>query len=325
MRWAAYESHAFLFVFISDFGVLSECFFSMAKPFVKWAGGKGRLLSVLEKHLPPNILVQQEISYIEPFVGGGAMLFFMLDRFPNIRRAIINDLNPALMSCYSVVKNQHEALIWELKEIENSYCQLITHDERRSLYNSYRDEYNSVTPQRRRSIRNAALFIFFNRTCFNGLYRENKNGGFNVPYGKYSHPTICNEQTIVDAHFALQNVEILNGNYDKVLDHINWKEYNLFYIDPPYRPMLGGKNFRQYTSINFDDSEQEKLKQFCDSVNRNGGYFMLSNSDSESQPGVSFFDELYKDYNVMHIRAPRTINALGSGRCPAAEIISKNY
>lgn len=297
----------------------------MVKPFVKWAGGKGKLLRVLEANLPPDFYEQQAITYIEPFVGGGAMLFYMLEHYPNINRIIINDINPALVNCYYKIRDNHIELIEGLKVLHDAYFEIKTQEGRKELYYRLRQEYNQMAVAERNTIRAATLFIFFNKTCFNGLYRENNRGGFNVPIGRYVRPTICNEQVIRDAHFALQNVEIRLGNYADIMELVNWNEYNFFYFDPPYRPLLGANNFRQYTRNTFGDLEQEALKVFCDVIHQHGGHFMLSNSDSEIEPGVSYFEDLYKGYDVEHIFAPRTINAFVPGVQMTTEILIKNY
>lgn len=297
----------------------------MAKPFVKWAGGKGKLLSTIEANLPASFKDQAEVTYIEPFVGGGAMLFFMLEKYTNIHKAIINDINPALINCYRKIKDNHSTLIKELLKLEQAYYELELHEERKKLYYAYRDEYNLIPVRERRTIRAAALFIFFNKTCFNGLYRENSQGNFNVPFGKYIHPTICNEEVINHTHDLLQNVEILCGNYSNVVDIINWNDYNFFYFDPPYRPLLGENNFTQYTFNDFNDPEQEALKKFCDNITAHNAHFILSNSDSESEPGISYFENLYDGYQVQRILAPRTINAFVPGVQITTEILVKNY
>lgn len=297
----------------------------MAKPFVKWAGGKGRLLPILEANLPADFNQLPEITYIEPFVGGGAMLFYMLGEHPNIHRAIINDINPALINCYRRIQNHHHALIRELRRINAQYYALDSQETRRTFYYACREEYNQIPVANRNSTRAAALFILFNKTCFNGLYRENRQGCFNVPFGRYVNPTICNEQVINDAHDALQHVEICLGNYENIQALINWNEYNFFYFDPPYRPLLGANNFKDYTLNEFGDQEQEQLKRFCDFIDANGGHFMLSNSDSEIEPGVNYFEDLYEGYDVQHIFAPRTINAFVPGVQQTTEILIRNY
>lgn len=296
----------------------------MAKPFVKWAGGKSKLLPVLVENLPQDFALNA-VTYIEPFVGGGAMLFYLLEHYHNIEHVIINDINPALINCYRRIQNDHLALIEELRILHHEYYNIDTLEGRRELFYALREEYNEIEVQDRNTIHAAALFIFFNKTCFNGLYRENANGKFNVPFGRYVHPTICNDQVILDVHNALQNVQISLGNYDAILAMINWDQYNFFYFDPPYRPLLGANNFKQYTFNAFNDPEQEALKAFCDNINAHGAHFMLSNSDSEVEPNVSYFEELYDGYDVQHIFAPRTINAFVPGVQMATEILVKNY
>ena len=297
----------------------------MAKPFVKWAGGKGKLLLTLERNLPEDFYTQDVVTYVEPFVGGGAMLFYMLSTHPNIRKAIINDINPALINCYRTIQTNHVELINELEVIERAYYWLFTHDDRRFFYNELRKEYNSIPVQERTSSHAAALFIFFNKTGFNGLYRENSKGEYNVPYGKYAKPTICNKSTIIEVHEALQNVEILQGDYAEVLHHVSMSDYSLFYLDPPYRPLSGKNSFNQYTLNAFGDAEQEQLKVFCDELDKRGIHFLLSNSDSESEPGVSYFENLYHSYHFQRIDAPRTINAFVPGVQKVKEVLIKNY
>lgn len=292
---------------------------------MKWAGGKGKILPILKDNLPSDFERQNAITYIEPFVGGGAMLFYMLEHYSNINRIIINDVNPALINCYKTIKYHHKELIVELQRLSNAFASLSSDEEREEIFYAYRDEYNIVPFHRRKTIRSAALFIFLNRTCFNGLYRENAKGDFNVPYGRYVHPTICNAPLLSDIHNKLENVEILNGDYTIVMDRVNWTECNFFYFDPPYRPLLGSNNFRQYTRNIFGDQEQEALKRFCDQINDSGGRFMLSNSNSEIEPGVNYFERLYENYDIRQIFAPRTINAFVPGVEIATEILVKNY
>jgi len=296
----------------------------MPQPFVKWAGGKRGLIPQLVAHLPLDF-AQQNVTYIEPFAGGGAMLFYMLEHYPNINRAVINDINPALYNCYMQIQGNHLALINELRQLEHLYYENVEQAVRWELYLAIREEYNQIPVEERQGVHAAALFIFLNKTCFNGLYRENQHGGFNVPFGKYVHPRICNEQVIIADHEALQNVEIHCGNYDAIIDYINWNENNFFYFDPPYRPLLGTKNFKDYTRNAFGDPEQEALEAFCEQISENGGQFMLSNSDSERVSGVPYFDELYDGFNVHRIFAPRTINAFVPGVQMANEVLITNY
>lgn len=297
----------------------------MAKPFVKWAGGKRKLLPVLDQNLPEGFKEKQKVTYIEPFVGGGAMFFYMLENYSNIQRVIINDINPALINCYRKIQYNHKELIEELKTLQTEFYRTDNKEDWKSIYYERRKEYNKILPTERNSLRSAALFIFFNKTCFNGLYRENNRGDFNVPFGRYVHPNICQEQCINEAHEALKTVEILDGEYSNVLELIDWNEYNFFYFDPPYRPLLGSNNFNQYTKNAFNDLEQKGLKEFCDTVSSKGGHFLLSNSDSKTSSGENYFKQLYQGYYFQIIEAPRFINAFAAKRLQVKEILIKNY
>lgn len=291
-----------------------------ARPFVKWAGGKGNLLSTLESHLPTNFDTQEKVTYIEPFVGGGAMLFHMLNVHPNIRRVVINDINKDLIKCYQLVKEAPSVLIELLKPFEQRYYEL-DEDERRDYYYEVRREYNNIelTADQR-----AAHLIFLNHTCFNGLYRENANGGFNVPFGRYKKPKICNEEVIKADHEVLSKVDIYCGDYKSMFSHLG-KGYNYVYLDPPYRPLLGSTNFKDYSKCSFGDKEQVELKSFCDRLTARGCKLMLSNSDSNNDDGSSFFQSLYDGYTFEIVLAPRFINAYAERREKQTEVLIKNY
>ena len=180
-----------------------------ARPFIKWVGGKTQLLEDIKKTLPQDLSHREEMTYVEPFVGGGAVLFWILQEYPNITRAIINDINAELICTYRVIKSDVENLIVELTRIQSEYLAL---DEaaRKNYYLSQREHFNEGNNS---EIETAALFIFLNRTCFNGLYRVNSKGEFNVPHGKYSNPRICDEETLRADSAVLQRVEILCGDF----------------------------------------------------------------------------------------------------------------
>lgn len=293
---------------------------TIAKPFVKWAGGKGSLVNLLSAHLPADFCEKKNVTYIEPFVGGGAMLFYMLTHFPNIRRVVINDLNADLILCYQLIKSCPQILIEHLKKIENYYFQLQTMDEKSNYYYHMRDKYNSIILK---GEERAACFIFLNKTCFNGLYRVNTNGKFNVPFGKYKKPNICDEMLIMIDHKLLKNVDIYTGNYSTIIKHLG-KGYNYIYIDPPYRPLSGTAHFKEYSHNVFDDNEQEKLKTFCDKLTAKGCKLMQSNSNSMDE-GESFFAKLYQEYYIEQIQAHRYINAHAGKREKETELIIMNY
>ena len=296
-----------------------------AKPFIKWAGGKSKLLDTIDVRIPKDFLYQS-VTYIDPFVGGGAVLFHMLKKHPNFNRVIINDINPALINCYRIIQRNPKQLIAGLRDLENQFYACQTREKRVTLYARMRDMYNAPNFERN-SLQAAILFMFLNKTCFNGLYRENKAGVFNVPLGSYERPTICNEEIIQSAHQTLQGVTILCEDYKKILRYINWEENNFFYFDPPYRPLLGATNFKDYSRNDFGDTQQEELAEFCDLIHKHGGKFLLSNSDSEIEPGVNYFERLYlhEGYVFEKIFAPRYINAYVSKRENAPEVLIHNY
>ena len=294
-----------------------------AKPFIKWAGGKGQLLEQLDAYLPEDFGDRRNVTYIEPFVGGGAMLFYMLQRYPNIQHAVINDVNPDLTTCYQTVKDTPEELIASLLDIQNAYNALQTEDGRRDFFLAVRDRYNEKDLD---PIENTTKFIFLNRTCFNGLYRVNKKGLFNVPFGKYINPQICDPATIRLDSELLQRVEILTGDFEATLDHVG-DGYNFFYFDPPYRPLNATSSFNSYSKEDFNDEEQIRLRDFCAQLSgRLGIGWMLSNADcSAKNPEDTFFEDIYTDFFINRVFASRAINANPSKRGKLTELLICNY
>lgn len=294
---------------------------TVAKPFVKWAGGKGSLISQLIENLPQDFAEQSNVTYIEPFVGGGAMLFYMLTHYPNIKRAIINDVNEGLINCYLLIKNNPNKLIALLRNIKDEYYQLPNLEKKSQYYYQKRERYNNNEFSQEER---AACFIFLNKTCFNGLYRVNTKGKFNVPFGKYEHPNICDEELIKADHKVLQKVDIYVGGYESITNHLD-KKYNFIYIDPPYRPLSGSSCFIEYTRNTFDDKEQEKLKSYCDLLTQKGCRIMQSNSCSLDNNGELYFANLYHTYHIKQIKAHRFINAHVGKREKETELLIMNY
>ena len=294
-----------------------------AKPFIKWAGGKGQLLEQLDAYLPEDFGDRRNVTYIEPFVGGGAMLFYMLQRYPNIQHAVINDVNPNLTTCYRTVRDTPEELIASLQDMQNAYNAIQTEDGRRDFFLAARDRYNEKNLD---PIENTTKFIFLNRTCFNGLYRVNKKGLFNVPFGKYINPQICDPATIRLDSELLQRVEILTGDFEATLDHVG-DGYNFFYFDPPYRPLNATSSFNSYSKENFNDDEQIRLRDFCARLNGQLGIgWMLSNADcSAKNPEDTFFEDIYTDFFINRVFASRAINANPSKRGKLTELLICNY
>lgn len=291
-----------------------------AKPFVKWAGGKGNLLNILETQLPIDFDMHNNVTYVEPFVGGGAMLFHMLNNHNNIKRVVINDINTDLIRCYMLIKDNPELLIKYLEKLNKSFYDK-NDDLRKSFFYRIREEYNT---KKLDDAERAAYLIFLNHTCFNGLYRENANGGFNVPYGKNKKPKICDIDLIIADHKILSKADIICGDYKNVINYLN-NDYTFIYIDPPYRPLLGSDNFKQYSKSGFGDPEQEELKAFCDYLTDHNYQLMLSNSDSTNEDGTSYFETLYDEYCFGKILASRFINAYANKREKQKEVLIKNY
>lgn len=257
----------------------------------------------------------------------------MLQNHSNIKRAVINDINPKLTTCYQVVKNHPHELINSLSRIQDTYYALTDEDAKREFFLAQRKAFNDKQKafddnrkafnDQQDALETATLFIFLNRTCFNGLYRENKAGDFNVPFGKYAAPTICDADTILSDSELLQRVEILTGDYRQTLD---WAQGNsFFYFDPPYRPLSDTSSFNDYTKQPFNDEAQVQLKEFCDQVSQQGHCFMLSNSDCMGKGGDPFFDNLYADYPIERVWAKRNVNANASKRGKLTEIVVRNY
>lgn len=290
-----------------------------AKPFVKWVGGKTQLLGDIKHSLPRDLSQREGVTYVEPFVGGGAVLFWILQAYPNITRAIINDINAELICTYRVVKYEVESLIQELTRLQTEYLQL---DEvaRKKYFLDCREHFNEND---KTDVETAALFIFLNRTCFNGLYRVNSKGKFNVPHGRYSNPKICDEETLRADSAVLRRVEILCGDFAKTGKYAD--DNVIYYFDPPYRPLTDTSAFTAYSKGGFDDAEQMRLRDFCAQIAKRQALFVASNSDPQNvDNGDDFFDYLYKMFSIRRVSAARMINSKGNGRGAISEIMISN-
>lgn len=293
-----------------------------AKPFLKWAGGKTQLLPYIEQIIPFSFNSQSSITYVEPFVGGGAVMFHLLQKYPNISRAIINDINPHLIHTYEAIKNNPEELVSKLSKIQAAYKALAVTELQKSFFIEIRNAFNSGNLS---LVEDAAFMIFLNRTCFNGLYRENSKGAFNVAYGKYLNPTILDENIIMADHKILQKVEILHGDFSQV-EALLSDDYTFMYFDPPYRPISFSANFNAYNKSSFNDKEQYRLRDFFAYMHKSGYQLLLSNSDGASlDPANTFMDELYQDFLIKRVPAKRSISCSGSKRGPVSELLIRNY
>jgi len=290
-----------------------------AKPFLKWVGGKTQIIESIEKNLPEHFSEINNATYIEPFVGGGAVLFWILQKYPNITKAVINDINPDLTTAYSTIKNNPTELVHILKIIQDEYL-LLNEEKRKEYFLNKRERFNSKSLD---PVENTALFIFLNRTCFNGLYRVNSKGLFNVPFGKYTNPKICDKQTIFADSELLQKVDILTGDFEETLKYAS--NYSIFYFDPPYKPLSETSSFNSYAKGDFNDHEQIRLNNFCKKVDMLGHSFILSNSDVKGKnPNDNFFDDLYEQFNIKRVYATRMINSNADKRGKLTELLITN-
>lgn len=295
-----------------------------AKPFIKWAGGKGQLLTQLDEYLP-EILNEREFTYVEPFVGGGAMLFYMLQKYPNIEHAIINDINPYLITAYRIIKDDSEELIERLSILEEDYFALESEDAKKDFFLNVRTIFNEDELD---MVDRTKYLMFLNRTCFNGLYRVNSKGKFNVPFGKNLHPTICNAETIKADSELLNRIDtiILNGDFTQSVNYLNADGLNFFYFDPPYRPLSATSSFNSYAKEEFNDAEQIRLRDYCQMLNDMGALWMLSNADcSAKNPDDLFFEDTYRNFNIHRVYASRSINANPLKRGKLTELLINNY
>ncbi len=300
-----------------------------SKPFLKWAGGKTQLLNALFIRLPKHILSCFSIErYVEPFIGSGAMFFFLKKHF-HITESYLIDANPELILGYRVVQREPEDLIQKLDQLQKAYLSL-SEEKRsefyyhiRSRYNSQRKgldyhHYNSAWVER------ASWLIFLNKTCYNGLFRLNRRGDFNVPFGRYKNPAICDKKTLQEASRALQDTEILCGDFSLSAKYI--QEGTLVYLDPPYRPISSTSSFTSYSKEGFSEADQRRLAEFFREMDKHGAYLILSNSDPKNEnPEDEFFDVLYQDFIIERVPAKRFINCNATRRGEINELIIRNY
>lgn len=278
------------------------------KPIIKWAGGKYKLSKELETFLPKEVQETKEIKrYIEPFFGGGGF-FFYLHNYYDIEESVIIDKNEKLINLYKQVSENLDVFLKILDTIKNAF--LLTDDKKEFFY-SIREKFNRSSL----GIQQAVFFMFLNKTCFNGLYRENSSGGFNVPFGSYKTYNFYDLENIAEVSKLLKTSEIIYGNfYD-----IEIQEDDLFYLDPPYIPLNKTSNFTSYTKEGFGKDFNSLLLNFMNEIDKNNARFILSNSYSEETL------KMYKKYNISYIQASRSINSNSEKRNKIKEIVVRNY
>lgn len=300
-----------------------------AKPFLKWAGGKSQLLSQFEKLYPLELKRGQIKRYIEPFIGGGAV-FFEITQTYKIPSAYLYDVNAELILAYRVVQKDPEKLIEQLDELSQSY-KVLDQDKRKSFFYEVRDAYNSQRLQidyhhySANWISRVAILIFLNRTCFNGLFRLNSKGEFNVPHGRYKNPRILDEENLMAVSKLLQIAEIVAGDFETCENAVT--DASFIYFDPPYRPISKTANFTSYSTFVFNDQQQIRLAQFFRYLNdRHNVRMMLSNSDPTNEdPQDNFFKNLYQNFYIKKVFANRMINSKSNGRGQIQELVITNY
>ena len=292
------------------------------KPIIKWAGGKGQLLDQIRSSYP-NGLGTSIDRYAEPFIGGAAVLFDVLSNF-RFKEVYISDINRELVGLYRTVRDHPEELIEQLSDLQSKHLEKDM-ECRKGFFYQNRDRFNEIKSSESVDwIECSALFVYLNKTCFNGLYRVNSKGEFNVPSGVYKNPCICDELNIRNVSSLLQDVRIECADYKESLDFIN--ENTFVYFDPPYRPLNTTSSFTSYTEGQFNDDDQRDLAQYVHKLDSIGAKVMVSNSDPKNtDPNDEFFDELYRGMTIMRVSANRMINSKGTGRGKINELLITNY
>jgi DNA adenine methylase len=298
-----------------------------ARPFVKWAGGKSQLLEQFEEYYPKKLTDGKMRKYIEPFVGGGAVFFHLQSKY-KFNEVILNDINEEVILTYRIVQTNVVELIQFLAELENDYMG-IDLEGKEKLYYEQREKFNEekgtidYDVYSTDWICHAGRMIFLNKTCFNGLYRQNRKGLFNVPFGKRANPSICDRENLLEVNKALKGVTLISGDFQDLTKYVDSDTF--IYIDPPYKPLNDTSSFNDYSKEPFDDNSQIRLANWTKELDSKGAHFMLSNSDPTNvNPDNLFFEDLYKDFTINKVLAFRAINSKGSGRGQLREILVVN-
>lgn len=299
-----------------------------ARPFLKWAGGKTQLIDELDSHLPAAIRTDHIKSYYEPFLGGGAVFFHLIQKY-KLSRVVLSDINRELILIYQVIQKDVFSLIEALHQYEKEYTER-GETEQCSYYYGIREDVNrqrfdfNYQKYTKDWIPRAASLIFLNKTCYNGLFRLNKQGGFNVPFGRYKKPKLLDEENLERTARLLQRVELINADFSFLLKEE--ADSSLVYFDPPYRPVSKTASFTAYSSFAFNDQEQIRLATIFRTLAEKGFNLMLSNSAPEKASGEdNFLTELYKGFQIHRVSAARLINSKAEKRGRVEEILVTNY
>lgn len=299
-----------------------------ARPFLKWAGGKGQLIEKFQQFYPKQLQQQKLKTFYEPFLGSGAVFFNIAQQY-NIDSAYLYDINEELILTYRVIQQDVSGLLDFLYRYQTNYLKL-DKKKRTEFYYDQRTNYNlqrfniDYDKYSEQWFPRAAQLIFLNRTCYNGLYRVNSKGEFNSPAGDYVNPTICDEQNLLAVHRVLQIAEIKRADFRQVIADLKAKSF--VYFDPPYRPLSKTANFTSYSRQTFADNEQVALARLFKQLDRKGAKVMLSNSDPKNHNRSDmFFDDLYRGFYIARVPAKRLINSNPKKRGAINEIIVTNY
>lgn len=300
----------------------------MAKPFLKWAGGKTQLLEQFTKYFPAELKDGSLKNYYEPFLGSGAVFFFIAQNYP-IKNAYLSDVNEDLVLTFSVVQKNVFELIDELFSLKSEYIKKDEKEREKYFYEIrelFNEEKRTINFEKYNSdwIPRASKLIFLNKTCFNGLFRLNRKGEFNVPFGRYKNPAIVDEDNFISANKVLQIAEIFVTDFENI--KIKLTNDFFIYFDPPYRPISVTSSFTSYSKFDFTEDDQKRLAVFFKELGINGNKLMLSNSDPKNEnPEDNFFEKLYNKFNISRVQASRMINCKAEKRGKLTELLITNY
>lgn len=298
---------------------------------IQWVGGKSQLLPTLHKHFPQGLETGEITTYVEPFFGGGAVFFDIANRYSEtLEQLIVNDINPNLVNLYRVIQQSPDALIERLTNLREQYLAL-DFDGKSAMYYNMREQFNTVITSpltndasSEAAVSRAAMLVFINKTCFNALYRVNRRGLLNSPFGKQEKPSFFNEENLRNVHELFKKTTILWGDYSQTFEYAG--ENTFVYLDPPYRPLTQTASFNAYDSSVFSDNEQVALGGFIHKLDEKGAKIMLSNSDPKNNDeNDAFFDNLYETMRIERVSALRRVSSKASTRGAISEILVMNY
>lgn len=300
-----------------------------AKPFLKWAGGKGQLIESLVNLFPAEIKTGEINKYAEPFIGGGALFFYVAQNYPQIEKFYISDANQELVLAYTTIQKDVESLISFLATLEKNYHALDSLAQKEFFYEQrkkFNEKLLTVDFNKFQAdwVERTVEIIFLNRTCFNGLFRVNSKGEFNVPFGDYKNPRICDADNLRAVSALLQKTEIKLGDFVASEEFVDASTF--VYFDPPYRPISKTASFNSYSKFEFGDEAQKRLAEYYALLSKKKAKLMLSNSDPKNEdPDDHFFEDLYKGFRIERVDASRNINSKASKRGKIKELVIINY